>query len=254
MKKIVVILTTVLLGMLVTVYGMENEDKSDVVVKGVEIGCIVHTFNFHNINGIITEYAEDKWGRNEEYNQKVDAVAKGMMNSLNGDCQGAYGNIKDYIDAYSYPKEAFVENNKKLIELGETQFQYTKQQIDAMYSDDTAKMKEAFKGAAAVYHDGELYTIFWLASHTVSDYEAVGLKSKQIEKMLTEIKAWPDYESHGTYNGFQVKNYVEIIENKYRALNPGYEKKTSTLWTWVGVSSAVVILAAVAVVTKKKKK
>ena len=47
---------------------------------------------------------------------------------------------------------------------------------------------------------------------------------------------------------------VEAILDRYRALNPDYEKKTGTVWTWVGVSSAIVIIAAVAVVTKKKKK
>ena len=90
---------------------------------------------------------------------------------------------------------------------------YTKEVIDAVYSDDVKAINKAFCNPYAMYYEGEIYTMQWFEEHSAADFESEGIPLQEIESYLERVKP-----------SFTDSKYEDTEENKeFKAL----EKKVS---------------------------
>ncbi|KAB3534796.1 hypothetical protein F8154_08010 [Alkaliphilus pronyensis] len=84
-------------------------------------------------------------------------------------------------------REAFEEAGK---------WTYTKEQIEAIYSNDQKLINKAFVNEFALLVNDKIYTSRWLATHTMEDYKKEGITEDLLKEYLNKIKETPLAEDH----------------------------------------------------------
>lgn len=175
-----------------------DEDETE-VGGGSNDACTMHTFSYHSICAELINYVGQETGH--EWVESVITTSQDPYKRIGEDMT-----ILAFIEHFNIPKDVFIEVTRTFItdafleiiqmtrEDYYTEFGYTDEQIDALYSGDKRLINETFCGPLAFVNeaDGELYSIYWLEEHTAEDYAAAGLPLEQVEAVL-EAAASGDY-------------------------------------------------------------
>ena len=175
-----------------------DEDETE-VGGGSNDACTMHTFSYHSICAELINYVGQETGH--EWVESVITTSQDPYKRIGEDMT-----ILAFIEHFNIPKDVFIEVTRTFItdafleiiqmtrEEYYTEFGYTDEQIDALYSGDKRLINETFCGPLAFVNeaDGELYSIYWLEEHTAEDYAAAGLPLEQVEAVL-EAAASGDY-------------------------------------------------------------
>ncbi len=81
--------------------------------------------------------------------------------------------------------------------------QFTREEIDILYSDDMALVNRTFKNDYALYHNGKLYTYEWLEEHSLADYEKENITIAEVKELM---------------QGWQDNSEKQAMQNKVAAL------------------------------------
>ena len=73
----------------------------------------------------------------------------------------------------------------------------TQERVDALYSKDRSKIKEAFVSPYAIFKNGEIYTPEWLDTHTLEEFNEVGITLEDIVNKIENDWCIFDYEYYG---------------------------------------------------------
>ena len=79
---------------------------------------------------------------------------------------------------------------------------YTQEMVDALYSNDETKIKEAFVAPEAIYRNGKIYTPEWLDTHTLEEFKEVGITLEDIANKIENDWYMFDYEYYYPNGGF----------------------------------------------------
>lgn len=129
----------------------------------------------------------------------IDLTSQGEIVSTPTDTQAQYAPEKPFLPKYSREPKSWWD--------AKTDF-YTKEVIDAVYSDDVKAINKAFVNPYAMYYDGEIYTMQWFEEHSAADFESEGIPLQEIESYLEKVKS-----------SFTNSKYEDTEENKeFKAL------------------------------------
>ena len=135
-----------------------------------EYGVAYHTIPLNDLekNGALIYSEYKQWRITEHgYSEKFD-----ILPAL----------IKDF----NIPKEKFPVNTW-----------FSQEMVDALYSNDETRIKEAFVSPYAIFKNGEIYTPEWLDTHTLEEFNEVGITLEDIVNKIENDWCIFDYEYYG---------------------------------------------------------
>lgn len=100
-------------------------------------------------------------------------------------------NLLKFIQYFDISKERFtVAAVSPPYRLGDGHY-FTTEKIDALYSDDKNLLAETFMAPEAINVNGEIYTPYWIASHSIEEIKAAGITEEMLQSKYDE---WIDTE------------------------------------------------------------
>ena len=87
--------------------------------------------------------------------------------------------------------------------------------VDALYSNDETRIKEAFVSPYAIFKNGEIYTPEWLDTHTLEEFNEVGITLEDIVNKIENDWFIFDYEYYYPDGG---SNEDDLLPGMYMEL------------------------------------
>ncbi len=134
----------------------------------------VYTSNFYSVpltfadGGYVTKQAVEDW-----INQFVTA--------RKGGTRRAGCTLYHFLKEMHIPKEIALA---MLCPEHDDNVYVTREQIEAIYSDDAALINQTCKNDNALYHDGRLYSMGWLAEAGVAAYRLAGITAEELSAYI----------------------------------------------------------------------
>ena len=92
---------------------------------------------------------------------------------------------------------------------------YTQEMADALYSNDQNKINEVFVSPYAIFKNGEIYTPEWLDTHTLEEFNEVGITLEDIVNKIENDWCIFDYEYYYPDGG---SNEDDLLPGMYMEL------------------------------------
>ncbi len=97
-------------------------------------------------------------------------------------------NVVNAVNEMKISKNDFIKYN-----IG---WSYSKEEVEAMFSQDQKLVNKVFVNLGALLHNNEIYTANWLAVHTYEDYKREGITEEILAEYLERIGEAPLKEQH----------------------------------------------------------
>ena len=162
--------------------------------------CKAHNPWYHSIPVGLLEYVG--WEESNQWEREL------QWNDTNPDFypfnEGM--NIENFIHDFQITKEVFLQCVRPSISIEDLErvsaddgvdhtmteaeyynrYSFTDTEIDALFSDDQKQINRVFCGPLAFVSeaDGELYSIYWLAEHSASDYVTANLPMDKVQEII----------------------------------------------------------------------
>lgn len=161
----------------------ETSSSSAADTTGDAIGdtsgaCQLHCWNYHSITGDLINYVGA-----EEFEDWLETVSGEDMNIVRfvSDFQIDRETFEELV-CYDIPED---ELDGMTLDENYTMWSYNQEMRDAIYSNNTYEISEAFvSNYAVVASDGQIYSLEWLAEHSAEDYQAYGLPANEIQNAV----------------------------------------------------------------------
>ena len=152
--------------------------EDDNAIGGTADACTLHSWNYHSITGDLINYVGA-----EEFEDWLETVSGEDMNIVRfvSDFQIDRETFEELV-CYDIPED---ELDGMTLDENYTMWSYNQEMRDAIYSNNTYEISEAFvSNYAVVASDGQIYSLEWLAEHSAEDYQAYGLPANEIQNAV----------------------------------------------------------------------
>ena len=106
-------------------------------------------------------------------------------------------NLISFIIDFNISKQQFMEaNNKIKSNPNNSEKGFTQQEIEILYSNETALINKTFVNDEAILYGNEIYTLSWFASNSVDEYKRVGFP---VELLKEKCNQWGESTEFSVY-------------------------------------------------------